>query len=86
MTTILIDDLEYRINELKKELIQIAERTGLNSRETLVCSQKLDKLITIYQKSSYKKLDNMLLNGNKVACNISISAFFSSEATNFAFL
>ena len=54
MTTILIDDLEYRINELKKELIQIAERTGLNSRETLVCSQKLDKLITIYQKSSYK--------------------------------
>ena len=56
MTTILIDDLEYRINELKKELIQIAERTGLNSRETLVCSQKLDKLITIYQKSSYKAL------------------------------
>ena len=66
MTTILIDDLEYRINELKKELIQIVERTGLNSRETLVCSQKLDKLITIYQKSSYKKLDSMLLNAIKL--------------------
>ena len=57
MTIILIDDLEFRINELKKELIQIVERTGLNSRETIDCSQKLDKLITIYQESSYKKID-----------------------------
>jgi stage 0 sporulation regulatory protein len=55
MTVILIDDLEYRINQLKKELIQIAERTGLNSRETIYCSQKLDQLITIYQESSLKK-------------------------------
>ena len=66
MTTILIDDLEYRINQLKKELIQIAERTGLNSRETIFCSQKLDKLITIYQESSYKKIRNMLFGEQKV--------------------
>ena len=57
MTVILIDELEYRINQLKKELIQIAERTGLNSRETIYCSQKLDQLITIYQESSFKKIE-----------------------------
>ena len=51
----MIDELEYRINQLKKELIQIAELTGLNSHETIYCSQKLDQHITNYQKLSYKK-------------------------------
>lgn len=54
MILIELDEIEYRINQLRKELIQIAERTGLNSRETIYCSQKLDQLITIYQKSSFK--------------------------------
>ncbi|KMY49973.1 aspartyl-phosphate phosphatase Spo0E family protein [Peribacillus loiseleuriae] len=52
-----LDEIEYRINQLKKELIQIAEITGLNSSETIYCSQKLDQLITIYQKSAYKKIE-----------------------------
>ncbi|MCQ6281751.1 aspartyl-phosphate phosphatase Spo0E family protein [Bacillus sp. EB600] len=65
MIFIELDEIEYRINQLKKELIQIAEITGLNSRETIYCSQKLDQLITIHQKSSYKENRNMLLNGNK---------------------
>jgi hypothetical protein len=57
------DELEERMNQLKKELIQIAEETGLNSHDTLCCSQKLDHLIMIYQKL-YKEKENrnMLLN------------------------
>jgi hypothetical protein len=49
-----IDELEDLINQMKKELNQNAKATGLNSHETLNCSQKLDQLITIYQ-SLYKK-------------------------------
>lgn len=55
MILIELGELKYRINQLRKELIQIAEISGLNSRETIYCSQKLDQLITTYQKSSYKK-------------------------------
>jgi stage 0 sporulation regulatory protein len=50
-----VNELEDMIDHLKKELIQIAELTGLNSHQTLSCSQKLDEHITIYQKSFYKK-------------------------------
>jgi hypothetical protein len=42
--------LEGRFNQLKKELVQIVRLTGINSHETLCCSQKLDELITVYQK------------------------------------
>ena len=35
-------ELENRINQLKKELIQVTKVTGLNSHDTLCCSQKLD--------------------------------------------
>ena len=52
--SIVIDDLVDRINQQKKELIQIVEATGLNSPDTICCSQKLDQLITIYQKFYYK--------------------------------
>lgn len=45
-----VDKLESRINQLRQELIEIAEATGLNSHDTLHCSQTLDKHITIYQK------------------------------------
>ncbi|MBB6447132.1 Spo0E family sporulation regulatory protein-aspartic acid phosphatase [Bacillus benzoevorans] len=44
------NDLESRINQLKRELDQTVRVTGLNSDDTLRCSQKLDELITIYQK------------------------------------
>ena len=45
-----VDKLEDKINELKKELIQIAAATGLNSYDTLHCSQTLDQHITTYQQ------------------------------------
>lgn len=47
-------ELESKIDDLKKELIRISELTGLNSPETLYCSQRLDELITIYQKRQLK--------------------------------
>ncbi|MCQ6277570.1 aspartyl-phosphate phosphatase Spo0E family protein [Bacillus sp. V3B] len=50
-----INELEDRIDYLKKELIQVAEATGLDSHHTLYCSQKLDEHITVYQKLAYKK-------------------------------
>ena len=50
MDLIEIDELEDRINQLKKELIQIAEETGLNSDDTIRYSQKLDEFIMRYQK------------------------------------
>ncbi|MDQ0199937.1 aspartyl-phosphate phosphatase Spo0E family protein [Neobacillus ginsengisoli] len=50
-----IEKLEDRINQLREELIQIANETGLNSNETLRFSQKLDDLITMYQKNKNKK-------------------------------
>lgn len=46
-------ELIDRINQLKKELNQIVKVTGLNSPDTIYCSQKLDQLIMIYQKLSY---------------------------------
>ncbi len=51
-----MDDLENRINELKKELILIAKETGLNSHDTINCSQKLDQLIMVYQNTYKIKL------------------------------
>lgn len=47
-----MDRLSIRIQQLKKELSQTVEETGLNSQETLKCSQKLDQLIITYQKCS----------------------------------
>lgn len=62
-----IDELEHRIKQLRKEMIQVAEATGLNSHKTIFYSQKLDQLITIHQKLSYKKeTRKILLNDNKV--------------------
>jgi hypothetical protein len=45
-----IDELENKIQLLIKELIEIAEATGLNSQDTICCSQKLDQYIMIYQR------------------------------------
>ncbi|MFJ7513215.1 Spo0E family sporulation regulatory protein-aspartic acid phosphatase [Peribacillus simplex] len=63
------DELIGSINQLRKELIQIVEETGLNSHYAISCSKKLDQFITIYQKHlqlSYKKENrNRLLADNK---------------------
>ena len=40
------EKLEETISQLKEELIQIVEATGLNSYDTLNCSQELDKHIS----------------------------------------
>jgi len=48
-----VDVLEERINQMKKNLIQLVKETGLNSHDTLCYSQKLDELITMYQKLKY---------------------------------
>ncbi|NSL53202.1 aspartyl-phosphate phosphatase Spo0E family protein [Calidifontibacillus erzurumensis] len=45
-----IQKLEEQINKVKKELVLTVKETGLNSQQTLNCSQRLDALITAYQK------------------------------------
>lgn len=45
-----IERMEKQIQQLKRELTLKVELSGLNSQDTLCCSQQLDKLITIYQK------------------------------------
>ncbi len=50
------EKLEEKINQLKMELIQVVEATGLDSYDALYCSQELDKHITIYQQSVYSSL------------------------------
>jgi stage 0 sporulation regulatory protein len=45
-----LSKLEDMISQTRIELMQIAEETGLNSEDTLLSSQKLDELITRYQK------------------------------------
>src|SRR3954462_15990732 len=49
MDLIELDVLEHSINQLKKELVQIAEKTGLNGDDTIRYSQKLDELTVRYQ-------------------------------------
>lgn len=53
-----MSQLELEINELKNELNQSVEKTGLNSSTTLYYSQKLDQLIFIYQRSKQDLLQN----------------------------
>ena len=54
-----MDDLENGINELKKELILIATEPGLNSHNTINCSQKLDQLIVVYQNHLQNKTNSI---------------------------
>ena len=51
-----VGELEYKINQMRQTLILIAVETGLNSDDTLWYSQKLDELISRYQKL---KMNNM---------------------------
>lgn len=46
-----MEKLEEQIQMLKKELIFTAKAFGINSKETVRCSQKLDQLIIIHQKN-----------------------------------
>ena len=50
MMCVEIDELESRINQMRKILILVAKETGLKSNDTLCYSKKLDELITRYQK------------------------------------
>jgi stage 0 sporulation regulatory protein len=50
-----LSKLEDMISQTRIELMQIAEETGLNSEDTLQSSQKLDELITRYQKLIMEK-------------------------------
>ncbi|WP_338448678.1 aspartyl-phosphate phosphatase Spo0E family protein [Niallia oryzisoli] len=47
--------LKDTIDQMKKDLIRIAAKNGINSLDTLYFSQKLDKLIVIYQNCSFRK-------------------------------
>ena len=51
-----IYELEYRINQMRENLIQIAKDTGLNSNDTLNYSRKLDELILKYQHLKMRKV------------------------------
>ncbi|MCQ6282918.1 aspartyl-phosphate phosphatase Spo0E family protein [Bacillus sp. EB600] len=44
------DELVHWINLMRKNLILIAEETGLNSDDTIRYSRIRDELITMYQK------------------------------------
>lgn len=53
-----------QIQKKREEMIAIARETGLNSNETILCSQELDKLIYKYQevqKDQQRKLSKGIL-------------------------
>ncbi|RKL65728.1 hypothetical protein CR203_18920 [Salipaludibacillus neizhouensis] len=69
----MLSELEARINQLRNELTQIVEVTGLNSPDTIYFSQKLDEFILIYQKvnansrlSEYSLSEPILFGCNKI--------------------
>jgi hypothetical protein len=59
-----IDELEHRIKKLRNEMIEAAAATGLNSCRTIYYSQKLDKLIIMYQRQKDNR--EIMFNRNKV--------------------
>ena len=67
-------ELEYRINQMRKTLILIAVETGLNSDETLRYSQKLDDLITMYQKLKINNIKRKM--ENPIWLHDNIGSFF----------
>ncbi|ANC79273.1 hypothetical protein ABE65_004355 [Fictibacillus phosphorivorans] len=38
------------IKEKKEKLVEVADRNGLTSNETVKCSQELDVLLNVYQR------------------------------------
>ncbi|MDQ0200791.1 aspartyl-phosphate phosphatase Spo0E family protein [Neobacillus ginsengisoli] len=49
-----------RINRLKKKMVKVAAITGMDSYQTLLYSQELDKLINLHMKHFSKKPRKML--------------------------
>ncbi|WP_412759054.1 aspartyl-phosphate phosphatase Spo0E family protein [Neobacillus cucumis] len=50
------------IDRMKRKMIESANYTGLQSEETIKCSQNLDILINKYMKYSINKDINLLIN------------------------
>jgi len=55
-----MEKLENRINQMKKTLVLVAKKGGLNSHDTIWCSQELDELIIKYQKLKMNNTTNTL--------------------------
>ncbi|WP_449540481.1 aspartyl-phosphate phosphatase Spo0E family protein [Ferdinandcohnia sp. Marseille-Q9671] len=53
---ILLDE----INRKREEMISIANSTGYTSIETIECSQELDELINVYQRTEATERDHSL--------------------------
>ncbi|MFD0827584.1 Spo0E family sporulation regulatory protein-aspartic acid phosphatase [Neobacillus sp. M.A.Huq-85] len=50
-----------QIDQLKKKMINLANGTGINSYETLRCSQELDSVLNLHMKhfSNKNKISNV---------------------------
>lgn len=77
-----IEELQDQIKILKTELIQIALTTGLNSQDTICCSQKLDQLITIYQKHGQPSYRTKRIENCKVLLDASTDDSVSTTFPN----
>ena len=81
-----IEEIEVQIKLLKIEMIQIAKTTGLNSQDTICCSQKLDQLITIYQKQGQPSYRTKRIEHCKVLLDAStdgpVSTTFPNEVSS----
>jgi hypothetical protein len=53
-----------RINKKKKKMVEIASVTGMNSAQTLQCSQELDILINLHMKHFSQKGRNTYINAS----------------------
>lgn len=57
MPSILINQIE----EKKKEMLDLADKHGLSSNETIRCSQDLDKLLNKYNELKLRPSKNIFL-------------------------
>lgn len=53
-----------RIDNMRKDMIEIALNTGINSQQTLKCSQELDILLNLHMKYFHHKEKNVLVNAS----------------------
>jgi hypothetical protein len=53
-----------RIDEMKKKLVEAANSTGINSNQTITCSQELDNLLNIHMKHFSKLRKNILISAS----------------------
>lgn len=49
-----------RIDQMKKKLVKVANSTGINSNQTITCSQELDNLLNQHMEHFYKSRKNIL--------------------------